>query len=162
MKLAVITDTHDQVRLIAEAVRRANQAGCEYLLHLGDIVSPFAVLPLGEFQGFVSAVFGNNDGERLGLQKTFNTIGGEIESPPRKLAIDGKQLVLMHDPYLLDEVAKSQEFDYIFYGHLHEVELRQVGRTFVLNPGDGSGWLKPASFYIVDTQDNRFEKIALG
>jgi putative phosphoesterase len=161
MKLAVIADSHDNTDSLIKAVQIANIEKCDHLLHLGDIVSPFAVFKLQGFNGKITAVFGNNDGEVLGLQKSFNKIGGEIYKPPLKLMLEDKKILLMHEPFLLDELAGLGSIDYIFYGHLHKVDFRQVGTTFILNPGEAGGWVEVPSFYMVDTTANGFKKIDL-
>ena len=88
-------------------------------------------------------------------------MGGEIEKPPYKLELDGKKIILLHEPFMLEELVKSQEADFIFYGHLHKVDVRREGKTHILNPGDCGGWVRNPSFFIVDMGTHSFEKIML-
>ncbi len=162
MKIAVMADSHDNLANLERAIARANEEQCAHLLHLGDIVAPFTAQRLREFKGLVRAVFGNNDGEKLGLQRAFTTFGGTIENPPLKLELAGRKIAMMHDPFLIEEVAKSHEMDYIFYGHLHKARLQHYGRTTTLNPGDLSGWMAEPTFYIVDLAANECQKIKIG
>jgi len=159
MKIAIISDSHDNTENLKKAIDIANRELCEYLFHLGDIVSPFSAKLLMNFKGMVKAVFGNNDGEILGLKQIFNTFGGEIEHSPYRFSLDNKRFVIMHEPYLIEELAKSGEFDYIFYGHLHKIDKRVVNNTKILNPGELGGWVEDASFFILDTDKNEFTKI---
>jgi uncharacterized protein len=152
MKIAVISDTHDHLGRIERALLLAAAAGCRALVHLGDIVSPFAALRLQAFTGPVHAVFGNNDGERAGLRRAFATFAGAIAEPPHTLDLAGRRLLLLHDPLGLDEAVRAGRHDYVLYGHLHQVDLRRAGAVTVLNPGDGSGWLAPATFFVVDLE----------
>ncbi len=161
MKIAVVADTHDNCKNIAEIVKVANEQQCDLLLHCGDIVSPFAVNYLEEFQGEVRAIFGNNDGELFGLERSFSRIGGQINQPPYRFQIGSSSLLMLHDPCFLDELILSQNYDFIFYGHLHNEEARLVNRTLVINPGDGSGWLKKATFYIVEVESKNFIRYSL-
>jgi len=161
VKIAVISDSHDNIINIKKAVNIANKNNCEYIFHLGDIVSPFSAKELGAFKGIVYAVFGNNDGEHQGLISIFNQFGGFINRAPYKIELNGKKIVLMHEPYLLDELIKSKEFDYIFYGHLHEIDYRKVEKTIILNPGELGGWLSKSTFYILNLENEIFEKITL-
>ncbi len=162
MRIAVLSDTHDHTDRIARAVRIAIAEGCDWLLHLGDIVSPFAVTPLGDFPGRVQAVFGNNDGENQGLRQAFARLGGAIDPPPYKMELAKRTLVLLHDPWLLEELAASQRFDYILYGHLHEYRLSQHGKTTVLNPGDGGGWVGAPTFALIDLDVGQVTPVSLG
>ena len=161
MKAAVISDSHDNTNNISKAVEISNKKNCSYLFHLGDIIAPFSALKLETFNGVVKAVFGNCDGERVGLLKAFNTIGGEIKKPPFELEIKNKKILLMHEPYLINEIVHSGEVDYIFYGHLHKIDQRIENNTHILNPGETGGWVEKPTFFIVDLLSNQFEKIEL-
>ncbi len=161
MKIAVMSDSHDHVARIERVIEASHREECSVLLHLGDIISPFAALRLKGFRGAVRAVFGNNDGERLGLQRAFASFSGTIDNPPLTLTLEGKRIVMMHDPFLLEEAARSQELDFVLYGHMHEADLRRVGRTTILNPGDSSGWLAAPSFFIVDLTDGECRRVDL-
>ncbi len=158
MKISIISDSHDNIDNLKKAIEISNNEKCEYLIHLGDIVSPFSAKILKEFNGLVKAVFGNNDGEVLGLKQIFNTFGGEIENSPCKFELGGKKFVIMHEPYFLEELAESQEFDYIFYGHLHKTDYKNIKRTYILNPGELGGWIDKPTFYILETKSNDFKE----
>lgn len=161
IKIAVVSDSHDNANNLERVAATANQYGCSYLFHLGDFISPYTAQRLNAFKGIVKAVFGNCDGELLGLQRTIITMGGEIQKPPFKLELEDKKIILMHEPFLLDALIKSQTADYIFYGHLHKVDERREGKTQVLNPGEAGGWGHPPSFFIVDLDSGSLEKISL-
>jgi uncharacterized protein len=159
VKITIVSDSHDNKDHVEKIADVANEAGCMYLFHLGDIVSPYTAEKLSSFKGIVKAVYGNCDGDLLGLQRVFNTMGGDIEKSPFKLELEGKRIIMMHEPVLLDELIKSQEADYIFYGHLHKVDFRRVGKTTVLNPGDAGGWVRKATFFILDLFSGEAEQI---
>lgn len=161
IKVAVLSDSHDNTGNVKKVCEIANQYECPYLFHLGDIISPFTAQHLKEFKGIVKAVYGNCDGDLLGLNKVFNTMGGEIEKPPWKFDLEEKRIILMHEPFLLDDLIKAQEADYILYGHLHKIDARRVGRTFVLNPGETGGWVRKPSFFIVDLKSSEYEQFDL-
>ena len=161
MKIAVISDSHDNTDNISKAVDIANKKDCSFLFHLGDFVSPFCALRLGDFEGKVKAVFGNCDGEKIGLIRAFNSINAEIQKPPSVMEIENKKIVLMHEPFLFDEIIHSDEIDFIFYGHLHKIDQRKEKNTYILNPGETGGWVENPSFFVVDINSNIFEKIEL-
>jgi putative phosphoesterase len=161
LRIAVVSDSHDNTTNLEKTASIANEKKCSYLFHLGDFVSPFTAQKLKAFNGIIKAVYGNCDGELLGLQKTINNIGGDIDKPPMKFDLEGKRVILMHEPFLLEELIKSQEADFIFYGHLHKIDMRKEGKTLVLNPGDSSGWVQKPTFFIVDMDSAAAEKIKL-
>ena len=42
---------------------------------------------------------------------------------------------------VIEELAKSQCYDVIIYGHNHRAEVKKVGKTLIINPGECGGWL---------------------
>ena len=62
MKIVIISDSHDNTSNLKKAVDIANTEQCKYLIHLGDIIAPFASKHLQEFHGEIHAVHGNCDG----------------------------------------------------------------------------------------------------
>ncbi len=88
-------------------------------------------------------VFGNNDGERIGLDRAFKSLGNLLPGP-RTFQHNGKRFLIMHEEGCLEETVKSGGIDIIIYGHTHEVDIRQ-GHPLVINPGEAGGWLKGRS-----------------
>jgi len=160
-KIAVVSDTHDNTTIIDKIILIANTRECAYLFHLGDITSPPTVERLSGFNGMIKAVYGNCDSDILGLLRSFNTIGGEIEKPPFKIEVEGKRIALMHEPFHLNELISTQEHDFIFYGHLHKADIRKERKTWILNPGGAGSSIKKPSFFIVDLNTNQMEQFDL-
>lgn len=162
MKIGVLSDTHDNVPRIQAAVSRFRQAGVELVLHGGDFIAPFALNPLEGLSGKVIGVWGNNDGERLGLTKRAAAIGMEIHLPPYPLEAGGRRILLMHEPHLIDPLAQAGAFDLLIYGHTHNLEVRRVGKTLILNPGEVGGWVTGKStIAIVDLTTMQEEIVSL-
>ncbi|MCP4148417.1 MAG: metallophosphoesterase, partial [bacterium] len=105
--------------------------------------------------------FGNCDGNRSHLTQVFNTIGGEISRSPARFSLEGKNIVMMHEPFWLLDAIRAGETDYVFYGHMHEVDCRKINSTLILNPGDSGGSRSPATFFVMDIADGSFEQICL-
>ena len=136
MLVGVVADSHDNLPAIAAAVGALLGAGAEHLLHAGDVIAPFAARAWREFPGPITAVYGNNDGERAGLAKVLT----DIHDPPHAFALGGRRIVLAHDAEMLTE-AVLEGADLAVFGHSHKVGLERRGRTLVLNPGEVGGWL---------------------
>lgn len=136
MKIGIITDSHDHQANLRKAVEIFNSSGVGKVLHAGDLVAPFTKRELGKLKAPLVCVFGNNDGERLGLKSVF----GEIYAPPLEMTLLGKKLLLLHEPDNLEVIIQSGYFDVIIYGHTHEVDIRR-GKTLVINPGESCDWL---------------------
>lgn len=140
MKVGVLSDTHDNLPAIEEAARRLKEAGVERVLFAGDFCAPFAAAKMREFEVPLIAVFGNNDGDKF-LLKERSAEFCDLADAPRELELAGKKVLLMHFPWLLEPLAKSGSFDLIVYGHTHRPEIRKVGGTLIVNPGECGGWL---------------------
>ncbi|MGQ9630730.1 MAG: metallophosphoesterase [bacterium] len=163
LKLGIISDTHDNLNAIRKAVDAFRERGVGAVIHGGDFVAPFAIVPFKGVPFKIHAVFGNNDGEKLGLIKKFAEIGGEVHSGMHKFEMGGRAILAMHDPQEVEALASSGRYDIVIYGHTHEPEIKKVQDTLVINPGDGSGWVKGKSTVaVVDLESMEAEIIDIG
>jgi len=137
--VGLIADTHDNRPAIQKAVELFNDRGVGLVLHAGDFVAPFTAKDFAKLNSTFVGVFGNNDGECVGLRNAFKEIG-EIYAGIHTFRYEGKALVLMHEPSCVVALARSGDFGVIVYGHTHEVDVRE-GKTLVVNPGEASGWV---------------------
>ena len=158
MRIGMMSDSHDNLHAIRRAVEYCNREGLNAVLHAGDLVAPFTAREMLKLTMPLHIVFGNNDGERLGLKSAY---GDRIHVPPYRLRLDGKKVVLLHEPDNLDAVAESGFFDLIVYGHTHEVDIRR-GKTLVVNPGELGGWLTGKSTMAVwDTESGEVQVVEI-
>ena len=68
-KIAIFSDSHDNIPALMKALEAARSSGAETLLHCGDLCAPFMLDRIGQgFSGPVHVVFGNNDGDGRLLQ----------------------------------------------------------------------------------------------
>ncbi len=139
MKLGIMSDSHDNVPLIARAVALFNSQGVDLVLHAGDFVSPFTNLEFRKLTARLVGVFGNNDGDRPGLLGRFADIG-QLQAGPWEIEAGGRKIVLMHEPDSLKRLMRASKADLVVYGHTHRVDIRQ-GPPMVVNPGECGGWL---------------------
>lgn len=159
MLLGIISDTHDDMEAIKRAVSLFNERGVSYVLHAGDIISPFTFEVLGSLKADFMGIFGNNDGDRLLLNKKS---GGRLSTQPLITEIDGKKIVLIHEPDIVEPLLESKRFDIIIYGHTHTPEIREKHNTIVLNPGKAARLHKGTSTVtIFDTETNKAEILGL-
>jgi len=144
MKIGIIADTHDNLPQIKKAVEIFNQEKVELVLHAGDFVSPFTCLEFKNLNCPLKGVFGNNDGDKIYLQEKFKGIG-ELFPEPYKTNINHKNIIMLHLEKLIDALAESQKYEVIIYGHTHRTDLRKIGKTIIVNPGECGGWLSGKS-----------------
>lgn len=133
--ICIISDTHENISRIRLAVEKIKEINPTLVIHCGDIVSPpvldhFKDLPM-------RFVFGNNDGEREGLQKKCDLYGfGKIDDEI-DIKIEDIDIKVYHGTSQkhLDYLIDSQEWDYVLHGHTHIVRDERIGNTRVINPG---------------------------
>ena len=167
MKIAVISDTHDHRDNILKAVSIMNEKNIDALIHCGDYVAPFVKRWFDNLNDNIKenfyGVFGNNDGEKIGLKNVLGHIC-KIHGLELIIEIDAKRIYATHMPIqgILDALASSGKFDIILSGHTHEVVNKKVNGVLIINPGEACGYLNDnATFAIIDTEIMEAEIIEL-
>jgi putative phosphoesterase len=140
MLIGVISDTHDNMPQIRKAVDFFNKSNVDLILHAGDIVAPFTIKEFKRLKSRMVIVFGNNDGEKSMLRQLAKDIG-EIHENFYEATIEGRRILVMHEPWQLEALAASQKFDIIIHGHTHNAQTHNSGGTLVINPGECCGWV---------------------
>ncbi|MBN2205858.1 MAG: metallophosphoesterase [Candidatus Aminicenantes bacterium] len=138
--IGILSDTHDNLPMIERAVRLFNDAGCDLVIHAGDIVAPFAARALAGLRAPVKAVFGNCDGEIEGLVEALVSLG-EIRKPPFLFEHGGLRFLLVHSSAGLAAFLAADAPDIVVSGHTHRPEVRRKGKTLIVNPGEACGWV---------------------
>jgi len=169
MLLGVLSDTHDYIRGARLAARLFAQRGVDLVVHLGDIVAPFTLRALAE-AGVkrLIAVYGNNDGERVLLARVAERSGFEITEWPRVVELGSRRVVLVHGYGSPDDTRRIVETlapgaDLVLYGHTHVAEVRRLGSTLIVNPGEACGCLTGRiTAAIVDLDAMEAEIVELG
>lgn len=133
--IGIISDTHEDVRMICKAVKVLKERAPGLVIHCGDIISPpvlehFSGLPL-------RLVFGNNDGERSGLKQKCAELNFIEIDDTLIFNHAGKSFFVNHGTRssVINTAANSQQYDYVLHGHTHQARNELVGRTRVINPG---------------------------
>ncbi|MEW6556815.1 MAG: metallophosphoesterase [Elusimicrobiota bacterium] len=160
MLVGIMADSHDNLPAIKKAVNYFNEKNVAIVLHAGDYVSPFTAQEFEKLKMKLVGVFGNNDGDKPYLLERFKNIG-ELHQDFVELEVDGKKVVLMHQPKFIDELQKSKKYDIVIYGHTHKIDIRK-NTALIVNPGECSGWLtNRCTVAVVDTQKISAEIIYL-
>lgn len=140
MKIGVITDSHDDLHNVRRAVQIFNQQDVETVIHAGDYVFPGIVAEFKKLrrpESFVG-VLGNNDGEKIGLVRKFDEVGGRLSSTDMlELEMNNLKIGVYHgtDANLRETTIQSGKYDVFIHGHTHVKRNVKKGRTLVLNPG---------------------------
>lgn len=163
MKIGIISDTHDHHVNVLKAVEIFNDQQVQYIFHAGDIVSQYTVKAFKNVKKakFI-AVYGNNDGEKFVLKSIVEGFSGEIHQDPYTGEVAGKKIFMTHKPSVLGEIAASQKYDIVIYGHTHFRDVRTVGKTLIINPGEATDWVcGKGNLCILETDSLKIEEFAL-
>lgn len=162
MKIAVISDTHDNLWALKSAL--PHLATAEVVLHCGDVCSPFMLRQLGEgLPGKpVHVVWGNNEGDvllmtRVAAQFPTLTLHGAFA----ELTLDGVRVALNHYPEIAHGLALSGKYDLVCCGHSHVRHVETLGNCVWLNPGEIMGLLGPRTLALFETTTRAVEWVTL-
>ncbi len=151
MKIAVLSDTHDNIWKLAQAM--PHLAAADAVIHCGDLISPFMIkrLAAGISQP-VHVVWGNNDGDKRLLTRFAEQAGNiTIHGDFARLELGDKRVAVNHYPEIARPLATSREYDMVCYGHDHTAHEERVGKTLLLNPGEVMGMNDKSTLALIDT-----------
>ena len=137
MKLAVLSDTHDNIWTLDHAMPHLREA--DAVLHCGDIVAPFVVKRIADavIQTPVHFVWGNCDGEKEGIQKIADNMEHiKVHGVKAFLDLEGIAVAATHYPHMAMELARSAQYGLVCFGHTHIPHEEWVGDCLLLNPGE--------------------------
>ena len=100
MRIGIVSDTHDDLHKVRQAVEIFKAQGLECVLHAGDITGPSTISLFARLSGArVIAVYGNCDSERMSLRSAVEAIGGQIHDRVYTGQIDDRAIYMTHVPH---------------------------------------------------------------
>ena len=171
MKIALISDTHDNTPAIVWIIEYLNQNTIETALHAGDMINPGILYRFKEhYNGHLHFIFGNNDGEQaLAERRSDDAENLTCHLHELRTTIAGKTIFMNHYSSISESVAKSGEFDICIGGHDHQYRVNTHGTSLFINPGNTvtkDKWLpqepdKESSFVVIDLKIMEYERVLL-
>ena len=159
MKIAIISDSHDNVKNLEKFLALAKEKDIEALIHAGDISAPSVldrtIAP--NFSGPVHIICGN-----VGDPDLLETVARKYPhisyyGETGQFEIDGKKIALAHEPKNGEMYIGANYFDLVVYGHTHKPEIKKQGKTTIINPGTLGGLWNSPTFAIYDTSTGKAE-----
>ncbi len=168
MKIAIISDIHDNLVNLKKCLRWCGKEKIENIICCGDVTNGETVKFLSDnFNGNVYLVRGNMeiyDEDEIGRYDNVKYLGRV-----GKIKLGGKIIGVCHEPYLIGKAmetkscfghegnasAAEERCDVIFYGHTHKPWEEKRGGVRIINPGTLGGVFAKATFavYNVDTKN---------
>ena len=158
MKIAVFSDTHDNIWKLDQALECMQDA--DQLIHCGDLCSPFVVKRIGEAAHGrpVHIVWGNNEGDiRLMCKIATEYPSLYLHGDFADLELDGIKVGVTHYPEIARPLAVSGLYQLVCYGHDHVAHESRQGACRILNPGELMGLYGKTTFAFFDTRTEKVE-----
>lgn len=146
MRLAIVSDTHDNMANFTKAIEWLNKEGVGVMLHCGDICNQSTIDEAAKkFKGQMMFVRGNGD--------------YELDKIPEQMEIElgGKKIFFNHYPDSAKRAAESGKYDLAFYGHTHKPWEEKIGSCRLVNPGELAGQRYKPTFAVYDTENDKLE-----
>ncbi len=160
MKIAVFSDSHDNIDALKNALEVVKKLDITQGIHLGDFSSPPAMELIAQAGIPWTCVWGNIDYDKIALYtiaKPYNTIDVS-DGDFREVTIADRSLFLTHYPEIARLAALSGKYDAMFHGHTHRAAQEILGNTLLANPGELCGYrYGQSSFAVYNTEDNTLE-----
>lgn len=153
MLIAILSDVHDNIWNLDDALQQIKAAGAAWLIFCGDFCAPFTLTQIAQgFTGPVHAVLGNNDGDqRLLLQSALAAGNVTLHGQYAELNAAGCRIAVNHYPEIAQRLAQSGQFDLVCCGHTHRAGIEHIGTTLLINPGDVMGRFGAPSWALYDS-----------
>lgn len=160
MKIALLSDSHNNWNALREAVNSHAAHDCGVALFAGDLTRPKGVDVLAESPIPVHQITGNMDRQIDAIwsraRDTDNVIfhGDECD-----IARDGVRIYMQHHPEPVETKAQNDTYDLCVHGHLHEFrhETSDSG-VQLINPGALTRRSSQPEWAVVDTKTQEVDR----
>lgn len=161
MKLAIISDTHDNLANIEKFTSWAKENKIEAIIHCGDIASGDTVEFLAKhFSGLAHLVYGNMDANyRDDIYLTCDNYPKmKLHGDQGEIILEKTKIAFCHFPEVAKELAETGKYNLVFYGHTHKPWMETLNNNCqLINPGTLGGVFQKATFTVYDTTTNKLE-----
>lgn len=164
MKIAILSDSHDNIPNLRQAVEHCNTIGAGMLIHCGDLISPFMLDEVARFSGTAHLVYGNNVGDQHLISQACGTRFPAISHHGVLGVVEagGLRIVFTHYPELARGLLAKGGFDVVCCGHNHRYLVENNDESLFINPGELLGKDARPSFAVLDCASRRVDKVEVG
>jgi putative phosphoesterase len=142
MKIGIMSDIHDNITNLLKALAVFKRERVTQVFFCGDLNSHFTVDYFEDFKIPVRAIFGNNEGDKIGILRTITEKKLDFQYASKQglmwdLSLDGKRIGVYHghQKEILENLLDSDNFDIFLSGHNHIYQIKKIKKTLWINPG---------------------------
>jgi len=156
MKIAIISDIHDNLVNLEKCLSWCKADCVEQLICCGDVTNAETVQFISEnFPHQIHLVrgnadiFGDKEIKRLANINNYGRIA--------LVELAGKKIGVCHEPFLIGKVLELGVCDIVFYGHTHKPWESKEAGVRAINPGTLGGVFQKATFAVWDMGKEELE-----
>ncbi len=150
MKIALLSDTHNNLTGIQTTLSKLKELKVDTVIHCGDMTTGETADAFHDF--CIHHVRGNGDLDTLSIQFAIQECRpGSSSAEVYTDMLDGKIIAAVHghNAPLLRSLIENGRYDYVFHGHTHRLRDEQTGKTRVINPGAIGGAIRSRRSFCV-------------
>jgi len=160
MKIAIISDIHDNLVNLKKCLDWCGSSGTEEIVCCGDVTNSDTLNYLSKnFANTIHLVKGNMelyDQSEIEYLKNIKYYG-----KTGRFNIDNLTIGACHEPYLFDRLLEMGKYDFIFYGHTHRPWEEEKDGVKMVNPGTLSAMFQQATFALLDSESKKIQLLLL-
>ena len=164
MKVCIVSDSHDNRKLLDVAVLDAKNRGAQAVLHCGDVVAPTTLRVLQKYGLPVHVIHGNNTGDLVNTVNLANEPGSVINFYGQDAGIElaGRKIFMVHYPHYARAMGATGDWDLVCCGHDHKAEVDYIpnvnnSKTVFVNPGTVGGIGAKPTYVFADLASMQFD-----
>jgi len=159
MKIAIISDTHDNIPNIEKFLSWAKENKIEKIIHCGDIAAPAMIAQLfGPTEIEFHCVFGNVADREVLPKMCEKFLNCHLHGDRGEVTIEGIRIAFCHQPETAKELGESGKYHLVFFGHTHKPSMETLpNKCQLINPGTLGGLFQKATFAVFDTTSKNLE-----
>jgi putative phosphoesterase len=152
MKIAIISDSHDNLENLKKFFDFAKKKKIKILIHCGDVCNGETLKEIEKNFEQIYLCLGNADIKESLLEEAKKT---KIFEKKGKIEVSRIKIGFCHMFNLKEK--NLEGFDFYFFGHSHWPFLKKEGNCCLANPGNLAGLFYKATFAILDTKTKKVE-----
>jgi len=158
MLIAICSDSHDNLPNIDKFLTYCNDNKVKIVIHCGDWDNWEAMKRFREkFSGKIYGVLGNADYSKVSPEKILEKLQINISPKIFEGSFEKIKFAIVHHPEEANELAATNKYNFVFYGHSHTPWMKKMEKTYLVNPGTLAGVFNKATFATYDTTTKRIE-----
>jgi len=154
MKIAIISDIHDNLVNLENCLNWCNKNGIKEIICCGDITNSETLNFLASnFKNTIHLIKGNIELYNEAELEQYRNI--KYYSKIGKIELESIVIGFCHEPYLAEKLARQGGYDIIFYGHTHKPWIEEKDEIKIINSGTLSAMFQKATFAVME--DDKIE-----